>query len=230
MRVLVVEDEVKMASLIRRGLREEGLAADVATKGEDALWMAAATEYDAIILDVMLPGIDGFETCKRLRAGGVWAPVLMLTARDGVEDRVAGLDGGADDYLAKPFSFAELLARLRALARRGALERPSVLAVGGLRLDPATRQVWRDDIEISLSAKEFAILETFMRRPGEVLSRYQLLEHAWDYEYENRSNVVDVYVRYLREKVDRPFHKQSIETVRGAGYRLREPTSLSERS
>jgi two-component system OmpR family response regulator len=174
-----------------------------------------------IVLDVMLPGIDGFETCRRLRGDGVWTPVLMLTARDGVEDRVAGLDGGADDYLTKPFSFAELLARLRALSRRGSVERPSVLAVGDLRLDPATRQVWRGDAEISLSSKEFAILETFMRRPGEVLSRYQLLEHAWDYEYENRSNVVDVYVRYLREKVDRPFDVTSIETVRGAGYRLR---------
>src|SRR5919112_1975641 len=221
----VVEDEIKMASLIRRGLRGEGLAADVAIRGEDALWMAAATAYDAIVLDVMLPDIDGFETCRRLRSDGVWTPVLMLTARDSVEDRVAGLDGGADDYLTKPFSFAELLARLRALARRGAVERPTVLEVGNLRLDPATRQVWREDTEIFLSAKEFAILETFMRRPGEVLSRYQLLEHAWDYEYENRSNVVDVYVRYLREKVDRPFQKQSIETVRGAGYRLRKAAS-----
>ncbi|MDX6681842.1 MAG: two-component system, OmpR family, response regulator [Solirubrobacteraceae bacterium] len=225
MRVLIVEDEIKMASLIRRGLREDGLAADVAIKGEDALWMAGSTEYDVIVLDVMLPGIDGFETCRRLRADGVWAPVLMLTARDSVEDRVAGLDGGADDYLAKPFSFAELLARLRALARRGAVERPSVLTVGELRLDPATRRVWRDEIEIFLSTKEFAIFETFMRRPGEVLSRHQLLEHAWDYEYENRSNVIEVYVRYLREKVDRPFDKQSIETVRGAGYRLREPAA-----
>jgi two-component system OmpR family response regulator len=230
MRVLIVEDEVKMASLIRRGLREEGLAADVASKGEDALWMAGSTEYDAIVLDVMLPGIDGFETCRRLRGDGVWTPVLMLTARDGVEDRVAGLDGGADDYLTKPFSFAELLARLRALARRGSVERPSVLSAGGLRLDPATRQVWRGDTEISLSSKEFAILETFMRRPGEVLSRYQLLEHAWDYEYENRSNVVDVYVRYLREKVDRPFEVTSIETVRGAGYRLRTSPNGNQRS
>jgi len=230
MRVLIVEDEVKMASLIRRGLREEGLAADVAIKGEDALWMAGSTEYDAIVLDVMLPGIDGFETCRRLRADGVWAPVLMLTARDGVEDRVAGLDGGADDYLTKPFSFAELLARLRALARRGSLQRPSVLTVGELRLDPATRQAWRGDSEIALSTKEFAILETFMRRPGEVLSRLQLLEHAWDYEYENRSNVVDVYVRYLREKVDRPFGRQSIETVRGAGYRLRDQAAAGEAS
>jgi two-component system OmpR family response regulator len=230
MRVLIVEDEVKMASLIRRGLREEGLAADVAINGEDALWMAGSTEYDAIVLDVMLPGIDGFETCRRLRGDGVWAPVLMLTARDGIEDRVAGLDGGADDYLTKPFSFAELLARLRALARRGSVERPSVLAVDDLRLDPATRQVWRGDTEISLSSKEFAILETFMRRPGEVLSRYQLLEHAWDYEYENRSNVVDVYVRYLREKVDRPFDVESIETVRGAGYRLRTASNGHGRS
>jgi two-component system OmpR family response regulator len=221
MRVLIVEDEVKMSSLIRRGLQDEGLAADVAVKGEDALWMAGATEYDAIVLDVMLPGIDGFETCRLLRSEGVWSPVLMLTARDAVEDRVAGLDGGADDYLSKPFSFVELLARLRALARRGSVERPAVLAVGDLRLDPSTRQVWRGASEVFLSSKEFAILETFMRRPGEVLSRYQLLEHAWDYEYENRSNVVDVYVRYLREKVDRPFGVVSIETVRGAGYRLR---------
>jgi two-component system, OmpR family, response regulator len=221
MRVLVVEDELKMAGLIRRGLREEGLAADVATKGEDALWMAQATDYDAVILDVMLPGIDGFETCRRLRGEGVWAPVLMLTARDAVEDRVEGLDGGADDYLAKPFSFAELLARLRALARRGPVERPTVLAAGDLRLDPASRRVWRGDADIVLSAKEFALLETFLRRPGEVLSRFQLLEHAWDYEYENRSNVVDVYVRYLREKVDRPFGVKSIETVRGVGYRMR---------
>jgi two-component system OmpR family response regulator len=230
MRVLIVEDEVKMASLVRRGLREEGLAADVAGTGEDALWMAGSTVYDAIVLDVMLPGIDGFETCRRLRCDGVWAPVLMLTARDGIDDRVAGLDGGADDYLTKPFSFAELLARLRALARRGSVQRPSVLTVGELRLDPATRRAWREDSEIFLSTKEFAILETFMRRPGEVLSRYQLLEHAWDYEYENRSNVVDVYVRYLREKVDRPFGRQSIETVRGAGYRLREPAAAGERS
>ncbi|HEY1360482.1 MAG TPA: response regulator transcription factor [Thermoleophilaceae bacterium] len=218
MRVLVVEDDVKMAGLVRRGMREEGLAADVAVKGEDALWMAQANEYDAVVLDVMLPGIDGFETCRRLRGEGVWTPVLMLTARDAVEDRVAGLDGGADDYLTKPFSFAELLARLRALVRRGPVEKPAVLEVGGLRLDPASRRVWRGDDEIPLSAKEFALLETFMRRPGEVLSRYRLLEHAWDYDYENRSNVVDVYVRYLRQKVGR----DAIETVRGAGYRLRE--------
>lgn len=210
-----------MASLIRRGLREEGMAADVAIKGEDALWMAGSTDYDAIVLDVMLPGINGFETCRRLRSDGVWSPVLMLTARDAVEDRVSGLDTGADDYLTKPFSFAELLARLRALVRRGPVERPTVLKVGDLHLDPASRRVWRGKTDISLSTKEHALLETFMRRPGQVLDRFQLLEHAWDYEYENRSNVVDVYVRYLREKIDRPFGVESIETVRGAGYRLR---------
>ena len=218
----MVEDELKMAGLIRRGLEEEGMAVDLAERGEDALWMAGSTEYDAIVLDLMLPGIDGIETCRRLRADGVWSPVLMLTARDAVEDRVAGLDGGADDYLVKPFSFAELRARLRALARRGGGERPTVLEVGDLRLDPASRQVWRGEHQISLSAKEFSLLEAFMRRPGEVLSRFHLLEHAWDYDYENRSNVVDVYVRYLREKVDRPFGATAIETVRGAGYLLRE--------
>jgi two-component system, OmpR family, response regulator len=220
-RALVVEDEVKMATLVRRGLVEEGYAADVARTGQDALWMAQATPYDAIVLDVMLPDLDGFELCRELRENGVWTPVLMLTARDSVEDRVAGLDSGADDYLAKPFSFAELLARLRALTRRGPAERPTVRTVGPLRLDPATRQVWRGDAEVNLSAKEFALLETFMRRPGQVLSRLDLLEHAWDYYYENRSNVVDVYVRYLRAKIDRPFGRRSIETVRGAGYRLR---------
>ncbi|HWB56573.1 MAG TPA: response regulator transcription factor [Gaiellaceae bacterium] len=221
MRVLIVEDELKMASLLRRGLREEGLSADVARTGDDALWMARATEYDAIILDVMLPGVDGFEICRRLRRDGTWTPVLVLTARATVEDRVIGLDAGADDYLPKPFSFAELLARLRALARRAPHERPVILQVDDLRLDPARRQVWRGDVEIRLSSKEFALLETFMRRPGEVLSRFQLLEHCWDYGYENRSNVVDVYVRYLREKIDRPFGRTSLETVRGAGYRLR---------
>ena len=221
MRALVVEDEAKMAALIRRGLAEEGYSADVARTGEEALWMARATPYDAIVLDLMLPGRDGLEVCRELRESGVWSPILMLTARDGVEDRVEGLDSGADDYLSKPFSFAELLARLRALARRGVPERPAVLEVGSLRLDPATRRTWRDDLEIQLSAKEFALLETFMRRAGEVLTRLELLEHAWDYGYENRSNVVDVYVRYLREKMDRPFGLDAIETVRGAGYRLR---------
>jgi two-component system OmpR family response regulator len=222
MRVLIVEDEVKMAGLVRRGLAEEGHAADVAGTGDDAVWMAQAHPYDAIVLDVMLPGLNGFETCRELRNAGVWVPVLMLTARDAVEDRVAGLDAGADDYLAKPFSFAELLARLRALARRGNVERPTELAVGTLRLDPGTRRVWRGKEEIRLSPKEFALLETFMRRPGQALTRLHLLEHAWDFAYENRSNVVDVYVRYLREKVDRPFGTSSLETVRGVGYRLRE--------
>jgi two-component system OmpR family response regulator len=221
MRILVVEDDVKMAGLLRRGLAEEGLAVDVAGRGDEALWMAQAVAYDAVVLDLMLPGLDGVEVCRRLRESGVWAPVLMLTARDAVEDRVAGLDGGADDYLVKPFSFAELLARLRALVRRGGGERPPVLEVGDLCLDPATRQVWRGTAEVRLSPKEFALLETFMRRPGEVLSRYHLLEHAWDYAYENRSNVVDVYVRYLRDKIDRPFGRASLETVRGVGYRLR---------
>ena len=221
MRALVVEDEVKMAALIRRGLVEEGYAADVARTGEEALWMARATPYDAIVLDVMLPGRNGLEVCRSLRESGVWSPVLMLTARDGVEDKVSGLDSGADDYLSKPFSFAELLARLRALTRRGPSERPAVLEVGSLRLDPATRQAWRGEAEVDLSAKEFALLETFMRNAGDVLTRLDLLEHAWDYGYENRSNVVDVYVRYLRAKIDRPFGVDSIETVRGVGYRLR---------
>jgi two-component system OmpR family response regulator len=221
MRVLLVEDEVKMAGLVRRGLVEEGLAVDVANSGEDALVRATATEYDAIVLDVMLPGISGFETCKRLRERGTWSPVLILTARDSVEDRIAGLDGGADDYLTKPFSLGELNARLRALFRRQPSERPAVLEVGDIRLDPAYRSATRNGTAIDLSAKEFALLETFMRSPGRVLSRFHLLEHAWDYSYEQRSNVVDVYIRYLREKLDRPFGVESIETVRGSGYRLR---------
>ena len=221
MRVLIVEDEERMASLVSRGLANEGLAADVASSGEDAVWMARAHDYDAIVLDVMLPGADGFETCRRLRAAQVWAPVLMLTARDAVDDRVAGLDSGADDYLVKPFAFPELLARLRALARRGESERPTVLVVGDLRLDPATREVTRADVRIDLSPKEFSLLETFMRRPGEVLSRLHMLEHAWDFAYDNRSNVVDVYVRRLRSKIDEPFGCESLETVRGVGYRLR---------
>src|SRR5262245_39706886 len=222
MNVLVVEDEVKMPALVRRGLSEHGLTVDIAATGEEAIGMARASTYDAIVLDVMLPGIDGFETCRSLRAEGVWSPVLMLTARGALEDRVAGLDGGADDYLTKPFSFAELLARLRALVRRGQSERPTVIEVGDLRLDPATRQVWRGEAEIALSAKEFTLLEVFMRRPGHVLTRLQLLEQAWEYDYEHRSNVIEVYVRYLRRKIDKPFGTSSIETVRGAGYRLRK--------
>ncbi len=222
MRVLVVEDKVKLAALLRRALRSEGLAADVAVRGEDALWMAGATRYGAIVLDVMLPGIDGIETCRRLRADGVWTPVLMLTARGGLVDRVAGLDGGADDYLTKPFQLAELMARLRALSRRAPVSRPAVLDVAGLRLDPATRQVSRDGHPIQLSAKCFSLLEAFMRQPGVVLSRFQLLESVWDGDYENRSNVVDQHVRALRARIDRPFGAHSIETVRGTGYRLRK--------
>jgi two-component system OmpR family response regulator len=222
MRVLIVEDELRMASLIRRGLVNEGLAADVTRIGADAIWMAQAHDYDVLVLDVMLPDVDGFEVCRRLRGAGVWAPVLMLTARDSVEDRVEGLDSGADDYLVKPFAFAELLARLRALTRRGDAARPATLRVGDLQLDPATREVHRGETLVSLSAKEFALLETFMRRPGEVLSRLHLLEHAWDFAYENRSNVVDVFVRRLRRKIDEPFGRATLETVRGAGYRLRD--------
>jgi two-component system, OmpR family, response regulator len=217
-----VEDDVRMAAAIRRGLRFEGLVVDVASDGRQALLTAGATDYDAIVLDVMMPGLDGFETCRQLRADGVWVPVLMLTARDAVEDRVRGLDGGADDYLTKPFSLAELTARLRALVRRGPIERPTVLEVGNLRLDPSTHEVWRGDAEIQLSAREFALLETFLRRPGHVFTQTQLLEAAWDLGYEQRSNVVEVYVRYLRQKIDRPFGVTSIETVRGVGYRLRK--------
>jgi two-component system, OmpR family, response regulator len=222
MKILVVEDELKMASLLLRGFRKNGDAADVARRGEDAVWMAGAADYDAIVLDVMLPGMNGFETLAALREQGRWTPVLMLTARDAVEDRIAGLDVGADDYLTKPFSFAELLARLRAIARRGPVERPTILEVGDLRLDPASKQVWRGTTEIELTAKEFALLETFMRRPGEVLSRDHLLEQAWDMGYDNRSNVIAVYVNYLRDKIDRPFGANSLTTVRGAGYRLRK--------
>jgi two-component system, OmpR family, response regulator len=221
MAVLVVEDEVKMAALLRRGLSEQGLAVDVAGSGEEALPMARATGYDAIVLDVILPGIDGFETCRRLRVEGIWSPVLILTARGAVADRVAGLDGGADDYLTKPFSLAELLARLRALIRRGQAERPTVIEVGELRLDPASRRAWRGEAEIELSAKEFTLLEVFMRNPGSVLTRTQLLEQAWEYDYEHRSNVIEVYIRYLRRKIDDPFGVRSLETLRGAGYRLR---------
>jgi len=221
MRVLVVEDERKLGELLRRGLGEEGYAADLADRGEEALWMAKAVAYDAIVLDVMLPGADGFEICRQMRGSGVWSPVLMLTARDAVDDRVVGLDAGADDYLAKPFAFEELLARLRALTRRAPQERPPVLEVDDLRLDPAAHRAWRGDKELELSAKEFTLLELFMRRPGQTLSRVQLLEGAWDMGFESRSNVVDVYVGYLREKIDRPFGRDSIETIRGVGYRLR---------
>ena len=222
MRVLVAEDDVKMAGLLKRGLEEEGYAVDVAGRGEDALWFGTENPYDAIVLDVMLPDLDGFEVSRRLRQAGRWSPVLMLTARDAVADRVAGLDAGADDYLTKPFSFAELLARLRALVRRGAAERPPVLLVGDLSLDPARRTVARDGTAIDLTAREFALLEFLMRHAGDVLTRTQLIEHVWDFAYDGDSNVVDVYIRYLRNKVDRPFGRDSIRTVRGAGYRLED--------
>jgi two-component system OmpR family response regulator len=221
MRVLVVEDDTRMAAAVRRGLRGDGLVVEVACDGEQALLLAGATNFDAVILDVMLPGADGFEVCRRLRAAGLWAPVIMLTARDAVEDRVRGLDAGADDYLTKPFSLAELLARLRALARRGPVERPTMLSAGDLRLDPAVHCAWRGETELELSAREYALLETFIRSPGRVFTQLELLEAVWDLGYQQRSNVVEVYVGYLRQKIDRPFGVRSLETIRGLGYRLR---------
>ena len=216
MRVLVVEDETKLAELLRHRLRREGMGVDIVSNGEEALMRASATEYDLILLDLMLPGMDGFGVCRSLRGHSIWAPTLMLTARDGIDDRVRGLDSGADDYLVKPFSFDELLARVRALLRRGAPPRPVTLAAGDLRLDPASHRAWNRGDELSLTPREFALLEMFMRHPGEVLSRFELLEHVWDAAYENRSNVIEVYVGYLRDKLGR----DTIETVRGAGYRL----------
>ena len=222
MRLLVVEDEPKLAALVARGLREEGYAVDIAERGEEALWMAQAVPYDAILLDVMLPGADGFDVCRRLRKDAVWSPILMLTARDAVGDRVTGLDAGADDYLSKPFAFDELLARVRALVRRAPSERPTVLEVGSLRLDPAAHRAWRGEEALDLSPKELALLAVFMRSPGRVLSRAELLDSAWDIAFERRSNIIDVYVRYLRDKIDRPYGCESLETIRGVGYRLRE--------
>jgi two-component system OmpR family response regulator len=219
-RVLVVEDESKMANLIRLSLTREGMATDVARDGEEAMWMAAAIDYDAIVLDVMLPRRSGFEVCRALRDRRIWSPVLMLTARDAVDDRVAGLDAGADDYLVKPFALAELQARLRSLVRRGRPQRPTVLRVGDLTLDPARREVRRGEVPVELSAKEFALLEALMRRAGEAMTRLELIEQAWDFAYENRSNVIDVYIRRLRRKLDEPFGVSSLETVRGVGYRL----------
>ncbi len=225
MRMLVVEDEARMASLIQRALVREGYAVDVVGDGAEALWAATETDYDAVVLDAMIPELDGFEVCRRLRAGGRWTPVLMLTARDGVEDRVRGLDAGADDYLTKPFALKELLARLRALTRRGLGPRPVELQVGDLALDVAQHEVRRAGEAVSLSPKEFALLELFMRRPGEVLSRSHIVDHVWDFAYDGGSNVVDVYVRYLRRKIDVPFGRNDIETVRGVGYRLRAPSA-----
>jgi two-component system OmpR family response regulator len=220
-RILVVEDELKMARLLKRGLEEAGYAVDIASTAREAVWLGTENPYDAVSLDLMLPDENGFEVCKKLREKGQWAPVLMLTARSNITDRVRGLDVGADDYLTKPFAFVEFLARLRALMRRGGSERPVVLAVGGLTLNPATREVARAGTSIELSSREFSLLEFFMRRAGQVVSRTQLIEHVWDFAYQGESNVVDVYVRYLREKIDRPFGKDSLLTVRGTGYRLR---------
>jgi two-component system, OmpR family, response regulator len=225
MRVLLVEDEMKLAALLERGLVEEGYAVDVAAKASDGSWLVDENSYDVIILDVMLPDGNGFDLCRALRDRGCWSPVLMLTARDGVDDRVNGLDSGADDYLTKPFAFDELLARLRALLRRVVADRPTVLQVDGLSADPASREVARDGTPIALTAKEYALLEYFMRYPGRVHSRSDLVEHVWDFAFETDSNVVDVYVRYLRQKIDRPFGTDSIETVRGVGYRLRRESA-----
>ena len=221
-RVVVIDDERHLRELLELGLAEDGFEVKSAPDGRTGLQLVRDWRPDAIVLDVMLPGQDGLSTCRSLRDSGVWSPVLMLTARDTVENRVAGLDAGADDYLVKPFSFAELLARLRALSRRVPAERPVVLKAGDLRLDPAAHRAWRGDTELQLSSKEFALLESFMRRPGQALSRLQLLESAWDLAYETRSNLVDVYVGYLRQKIDRPFGRHALETVRHVGYRLRE--------
>lgn len=209
-----------MARLVRRGLEHEGYAVEVANSGDEALWSVGENPPDAVVLDVMIPAPDGFEVCRRLRHDGRWMPILMLTAKDAVTDRVRGLDVGADDYLVKPFSFDELFARLRGLMRRDLGERPPVLQVGDLRLDPARKQIWRREVAIDLSPKEFALLELFMRHPGEVLTRSQILDHVWDFAYPGTSNVVNVYVRYLREKIDRPFGVETLRTVRGHGYSL----------
>lgn len=222
MRVLIAEDAPRLAQLLRRGLQDDGHAVDVTGTGTDALWLGQENPYDAILLDVMLPGLTGFEVCQRLRAARCSVPVIMLTARDSVEDRVRGLDLGADDYLTKPFSFAELTARLRAVTRREHPPRPSVLTFDDLTVDPVSFRVWRGDVEISLSVKEFALLEYLMRSPGTVRTRTEILDHVWDFAYDGVSNVVDQYVRYLRRKIDRPFHRHDLQTVRGRGYRLGE--------
>lgn len=220
MRILVVEDELKMARAIRRGLEREGYAVDVAPDGDDALFQALENTYDAIVLDVMLPGRDGFSVCEELRAKGRWAPVLMLTARGTIDDRIKGLDVGADDYLIKPFAFGELLARIRALLRRGPTERPAILTYGDIVLDPASHTVKRAGQPVELSSREFALLEFLMRHPDEVLTRTQILDHVWDYNYDGLSNVVDVYIGYLRKKLEKPFGSQIIRAVRGVGYVL----------
>lgn len=223
MLVLVVEDELRMARAIRRGLDREGYGVDTAPDGATAVAMATDHDYDAILLDLMLPEMDGLAVCRHLRAAGRWAPVLMLTARSGVDDRITGLDAGADDFLVKPFEFAELLARLRALLRRGAVERPPVLEVGDVRLDPATHLVVRAGVRVELSLREFALLEYLMRHPGEVVPRRTLRDHVWHYGADGASNVVDVYVGYLRRKLEAPFGRPFIRTVRGVGYSVIVP-------
>jgi two-component system, OmpR family, response regulator len=220
-RLLVVEDNPKMAGLLKRGLEEAGHAVDVVSTGNDAVWLGRECDFDAVVLDLGLPDVDGFEVCRQLRHYDRWPPILMLTARDSVEDRVVGLDAGADDYLIKPFAFTELLARLRALMRRPTGERPSVLAVGDLSLDPATHEVSRAGQTVSLTGKEFALLEYFMRHPGQVCSRDELLEHVWDFAFDGDPHIVTVYVGYLRDKIDTPFGRSCLQTVRGAGYRIR---------
>ena len=220
MRVLVVEDEPKMADVIRRALQREGYSVDLAPTGSEAMWFIESVSFDAVVLDAMIPPPDGFEICRRLRAADVWTPVLMLTTRDAVADRVAGLDSGADDYLTKPFAIAELLARLRAMTRREPVARPVQMTVGDLYLDPSTHRVGRGDTPIELSPKEFALLHHFMRHPGEALTRSDIIEHVWDFAYDGTSNVVDVYVRYLRDRIDRPFARSDLQTVSGVGYRL----------
>jgi two-component system OmpR family response regulator len=220
MRVLVVEDEKRLAAGLRSGLEAEGFAVDVALNGTDGLWMATEHPYDAIVLDIMLPGVNGYRLCATLREERVWTPILMLTAKEGEWDEVEALDTGADDYLTKPFSYAVLLARLRALLRRGAGARPAVLEVGDLRLDPAAKRAWRGGTEVELTARELALLEFLLRRQGEVVSKREILEHVWDYAFEGDPNIVEVYIRHLRNKLDRPFGRESIQTLRGAGYRL----------
>lgn len=220
MRLLVVEDEQRLAAGLRKGLEAEGFAVDVVHNGTDGIWMARETPFDAIILDVMLPGANGYQVCRTLRSEGNWTPILMLTAKDGVWDEVEGLDTGADDYLTKPFSYAVLVARLRALRRRGAQPRPTVIAAGDLRLDPATRRVWLLDKQIELTRREFAVLEFLLHHPDEVLSKRDILDHVWDFDFDGDPNIVEVYIRRLRTKLRRPDDCALIETVRGAGYRL----------
>ena len=220
MRVLVVEDEAALAEGVRRGLEAEGFATDVAANGVDGLWMAKEHPYDAIVLDILLPGMNGYKVCAELRAAGVWTPILMLTAKDGEFDEAEALDTGADDYVTKPFSYVALVARLRALIRRGGAERPAVLVAGDLRLDPAERRAWRDDVELTLTARELALLEYLLRSDGAVRSKTDIVEHVWDQSFDGDLNIVEVYVGHLRAKIDRPFGRSSIETVRGEGYRL----------